>query len=131
MSDSRSEVRGFDSPYDLWEFLQPKFDAECGLRYKYYESITKNPQLILFRRLSPKTTLKKYDFLKTKMFLRCVPYCSWVIESPLFSPTFRIFSRLYENVCPDEFACLVLSLRPFECRPTYMKMRILTKFVIF
>ena len=35
-------VRGFDSPYDLWEFLQPKFDAECGLRYKYYESITKN-----------------------------------------------------------------------------------------
>ena len=47
MSDSRSEVRGFDSPYDLWEFLQLKFDAEYGLRYKYHESITKkNPQSI-------------------------------------------------------------------------------------
>ena len=25
-------MRGFDSPHDLWEFLQPKFDALCGLR---------------------------------------------------------------------------------------------------
>ena len=41
MSDSRSEVLGFDSPYDLCEFLQPKYDAECGLSYKYNESITK------------------------------------------------------------------------------------------
>ena len=67
MSDSRSEVVGFDSSYDLKEFLQPKFDAECGLRYKYYESKTKNPQLIQFRRLSPKTTLK----YNKKSYLLC------------------------------------------------------------
>ena len=43
VNNERSEVRGSDSPYDL--FLQPKIDAECGLRYKYHESITKEPTI--------------------------------------------------------------------------------------
>ena len=35
--ECRTQDRKFGGsipPYDLWEFLQPKFDAECGLRYE-------------------------------------------------------------------------------------------------
>ena len=73
--DSRSEVRGFGSPHNLWEFLQPKFDAECGLRYNYYESITKNPQLILFRRLSPKIISKHNNSTDPTRAERAM--CTW------------------------------------------------------
>ena len=46
--ECRTQDRKFGGsipPHDLWEFLQPKFDAECGLRYKYNESITKKPTI--------------------------------------------------------------------------------------
>ena len=78
--ECRTQDRKFGGsipPHDLWEFLQPKFDAECGLRYKYHESITKkkNPQLILFRRLSPKNISKHNNSTDPTRAERAM--CTW------------------------------------------------------
>ena len=38
---------GSNPPHDLWEFLQPKLDKECGLRYEWLWEVTQNHQTLL------------------------------------------------------------------------------------